>query len=607
MDQPAQATPPAGAPAAQNAMGQNTGGRKRYSTLVEVLLDQGKLTTIQSDDISLEQIRTGKSPDTILEEKGYVSEQDLTEAKSLLYNIPLVDIDTIGASPEALAQVPDGIAKRYNVLPFRLDRANNELQVVMADPLDLQAIEFVERKTGLRMRPSIAPVSDIQRAIAERYAQSLSSEVSQALKDTSSFTGKKVFVAGETDKAIASGEVVREAPIAKIVETVLSFALKSRASDVHIEPMEERTRIRYRIDGILQEKLVLPKSVHEGVVSRIKILSDLKIDEKRLPQDGRFTFRSGEEEVDLRVSTLPTVHGEKVVMRLLQKSDDMPSLNELGMVGLAYDRVQEAIRIPHGIVLVTGPTGSGKTTTLYSILNKINSPKVNIMTLEDPVEYQLEGINQVQVNPQAGLTFASGLRSFLRQDPNIIMVGEIRDEETAELAIQASLTGHLVFSTVHTNSAAGALPRLIDMKAEPFLLASSITLVMAQRVVRKLNPDVAEEYVPPAEVLQDIKETLGPVFEQYLQKKNITEADVRLSRARADRPTNASEYHGRIGIFEVLPVTKEISNMILQQKSAAEIEIAAAQSGMLLMKQDGYIKAMEGVTTLEEVLRVAQT
>lgn len=608
MDQPAPASQPAaGLPNQSPATASVDSVRKRYSSLVEVLLDQGKLTPIQSDDISLEQIRTGKSPDTILEEKNYVSEQDLTSAKATLYNIPEVDIDQIGASPEALAQIPDGIARQYSMLPFRLDRANNELSVVMADPLDLQALEFVERKTGLRIKPHIAPHSEIQRAIAERYAQSLSSEVSQALQDTSTITGKKVLVAGETDQAIASGEVVREAPIAKIVETILSFALKSRASDVHIEALEERTRIRYRIDGILQEKLVLPKSVHEAVVSRIKILSDLKIDEKRLPQDGRFTFRSGDQEVDLRISTLPTVHGEKVVMRLLQKSSNIPSLNDLGLVGLAYERVQEAIRIPHGIVLVTGPTGSGKTTTLYSILNKINSPKVNIMTLEDPVEYQQEGINQVQVNPQAGLTFASGLRSFLRQDPNIIMVGEIRDEETAELAIQASLTGHLVFSTVHTNSAAGALPRLIDMKAEPFLLASSMTLVMAQRVVRRLNEEFKEEYQPPQEVMQDIKQTLGPIFQQYLQKKGITEADVRLSRAREDRPNNASEYHGRIGIFEVLPVTKEVSAMILQQKSAAEIEQAAVKGGMMLMKQDGYIKALEGITTLEEVLRVAQT
>lgn len=580
---------------------------KRYSTLVEVLLDQGKLTQIQSDDIALEQIRTGKNPDIILEEKRWINEYDLAKAKSLLYAIPYIDIQTVGASPEALAKISDGTAKMYTLLPFALDRANNELSIVMANPLDLAAVEFVERKTGMRLQTFIGAASDIQRAIAERYSQSLSSEVSQALKDSNITGNKKVLVAGAMDSAIASGEVVREAPIAKIVETVLSFALKARASDIHIEPLEERTRIRYRIDGILQEKLVLPKNVHDGVISRIKILSDLKIDEKRLPQDGRFTFRMADEEVDLRISTLPTVHGEKVVMRLLQKSSNMPSLSDLGMRGAGYDQVQSAIGIPHGIILVTGPTGSGKTTTLYSILNRINKPEVNMVTLEDPVEYQIEGINQVQINTQAGLTFASGLRAFLRQDPNIIMVGEIRDQETAELAIQASLTGHLVFSTIHTNSAAGALPRLLDMQAEPFLLASSMTLVMAQRVVRKLNQNVVEQYVPPKEVLQDIKETLGAHFEAYLKEHNMTEADVRLSRGRADRPSTELEYHGRVGIFEVLPVTKHISQMILQRKSAADIEDTACADGMLLMKQDGYLKALEGITTIEEVLRVAQT
>ena len=579
---------------------------RRYVSLADVLVDQGKLSQIQADDISLEQIRSGKNPDIILEEKHFVDDASLAEAKSILYGIPLVAIDAVGASPEALTQVSDGTAKMYTLLPFALDRANGELSVVMANPLDLDAIEFIQRKTGLRVKPHIAPAGDIQRAIAERYAQSLSTEVTAALKDSGPAFGKKVLVAGAADANLAPGEVVREAPIAKIVETVLSFALRARASDIHIEPMDDKTRIRYRIDGILQEKLVLPKTVHEAVISRIKILSDLKIDEKRIPQDGRFTFRMGEEEVDLRVSTLPTVHGEKVVMRLLQKSGNVPSLNDLGLRGLGLRQLEASIHVPHGIILVTGPTGSGKTTTLYSALHLINAPGVNIVTLEDPVEYQVEGVNQVQINPQAGLTFASGLRAFLRQDPNIIMVGEIRDEETAELAIQASLTGHLVFSTVHTNSASGALPRLLDMKAEPFLLASSMTLVLAQRVLRKLNPDIREAYTPPPEVIEDIKTTLGPHFTQYLAQNKISEADVKLYRGSANRGPTDDEYHGRIGIFEVLPVTEKISRMILEHKSAADIEKVAQEDGMMLMKQDGYLKALEGVTTIEEVLRVAQ-
>jgi len=577
-----------------------------YTSLVDVLVSQGKLTSSQADDIALEQVRSNKDPNQILEERRFVSETDLTQAKSIFYHVPYADLSTIGASPEALAQVSDGIAKMYQMLPFALDRASGELSIAMADPLDLSAIEFVERKSGLKIKPYIAPPSEIEKSIAERYAQSLSSEVSAALKESSVVNQANVLVAGQTDQQISAGEVVRDAPIAKIVETVLTFALKSNASDIHIEAMEDKTRVRYRIDGILQEKLVLPKSMHEAVVSRIKILSNLKIDEKRQPQDGRFTFRLGEEEVDLRVSTLPTVHGEKVVMRLLKKSENVPTLTDLGMRGSALNHVQNAIQIPHGIILVTGPTGSGKTTTLYSVLDKINRPEVNIVTLEDPVEYQMEGINQVQVNPQAGLTFASGLRSFLRQDPNIIMVGEIRDEETANLAIQASLTGHLVFSTIHTNSAAGALPRLLDMNVEPFLLASSMTLAMGQRVPRKINPEMVEDYHPDEAVIADIEKVLGPFFKKYLEENKLTRDTVTLKRKRSDLPPNQSEYRGRTGVFEVLPINDHISKMILEKKSAAEIEKAAMEEGMLLMKQDGYLKALEGITTLEEVLRVAQ-
>jgi type IV pilus assembly protein PilB len=410
-----------------------------------------------------------------------------------------------------------------------------------------------------------------------------------------------------TDLSKLSGEVIRDAPITKIVETFLGFAMKARASDIHIEPQEERTRVRYRIDGILYEKLVLPKSVHDAVISRIKILSNLKIDEKRVPQDGRFTFVSDGEEVDLRVSTLPTVHGEKVVMRLLKKNSLIPSLEDLGMRGFALKNLEKAIHVPHGIVLVTGPTGSGKTTTLYSVLHMINTPKVNIMTLEDPVEYQMQGVNQVQINPQAGLTFASGLRSFLRQDPNIIMVGEIRDTETAELAIQASLTGHLVFSTLHTNSAAGALPRIMDMGAEPFLVISSMTLVMAQRVVRRLNDPYKEEYQPPPAVVEDIKKVLGQSYLDWCKQKGKDPDQVTLYRARADRPNTEGEYKGRIGVYEVMPMNEEIGRLVLDRAPASELEKIAVKEGMLFMKHDGYFKALEGMTTIEEVLRVAQT
>lgn len=575
------------------------------TSVAQILLDQGLLTQQQYDDLSLEHINTNKSIETLIEEKNIVNEEALTQAKSKSYNVPYVKLSETGIAPQALAAIPESVARRYNLIPYALNEADGTVSVAMVNPLDLLAIDFVTKKTGKKILISIGSAYEVGRAISERYAQSLSSEVSAALKETDQ--GQTLVATGVAiDISQAnSNEIIREAPIAKIVETILAFAMKSRASDVHIEPLESRTRVRYRIDGILSEKLVLPKSVHPALVSRIKILADLKIDEKRVPQDGRFTFRAKDEEVDLRISTLPTVHGEKIVMRLLKKSGAIPTLSDLGLRGTALTRLETAANVPHGIVLVTGPTGSGKTTTLYSLLHKINTPKVNIMTLEDPVEYQMEGINQVQINPGAGLTFASGLRSFLRQDPNIIMVGEIRDAETAELAVQASLTGHLVFSTLHTNSAAGALPRLLDMGMEPFLLASSITLVMAQRVVRMISAE-KEEYAPPAEVEKDIREVLGPLYDGWVKSKGLEGKPMKLYRGIKSKSNNDSGYEGRVGIFEVVQMNDIIARLVLEHQTASAIEKQAITDGMMLMKQDGYLKALDGITTIEEVLRVAQ-
>jgi type IV pilus assembly protein PilB len=580
-------------------------GTTGSTSVAQILLEQGALTQQQYDDLSLEHINTNKSVETLIEEKNLVNEEALTQAKAKSYNVPYVKLSETGIAPQALTAVPESVARRYNLIPYAISEEEGTLSVAMANPQDLMAIDFVTKKTGKKILISIASAYEVSRAVSERYAQSLSSEVSAALKETDQ--GQTLVATGVAiDISQAnSNEIIREAPIAKIVETILAFAMKSRASDVHIEPLESRTRVRYRIDGILSEKLVLPKSVHPALVSRIKILADLKIDEKRVPQDGRFTFRTKDEEVDLRISTLPTVHGEKIVMRLLKKSGAIPTLSDLGLRGSALTRLETAANVPHGIVLVTGPTGSGKTTTLYSLLHKINSPKVNIMTLEDPVEYQMEGINQVQINPGAGLTFASGLRSFLRQDPNIIMVGEIRDSETAELAVQASLTGHLVFSTLHTNSAAGALPRLLDMGMEPFLLASSITLVMAQRVVRMISAE-KEEYAPPAEVEKDIKEVLGPLYDGWVKSKGLEGKPMKLYRGIKSKSNNDSGYEGRVGIFEVVQMNDIIARLVLEHQTASAIEKQAITDGMMLMKQDGYLKALDGITTIEEVLRVAQ-
>lgn len=563
----------------------------------DILKDQGKLSDDQYSQARLEAINTGRPIEDILVERKAVSADDVMRARSQLLGIPFIDLSGKAIPSDVLGMVPEPVARRYVLVPFEYDKERNTLSVAMVDPLDLQVIEFLERKSGSKINPFFATSNDITTAIEGQYAKSLTTEVSEALTEENQSHGR--VEAEESIRDLGKVEdIIREAPVAKIVNTILEYALKSRASDVHIEPLEDKTRVRYRIDGILQERLVLPKRVHDAIVSRIKILSDLKIDERRLPQDGRFTFKLADQEVDLRVSTLPTTHGEKVVMRLLRKSGGVPTLQELGLRGNALKAVEAEITKPHGIFLISGPTGSGKTTTLYSILTKINTPKVNIVTLEDPVEYAMGGVNQVQVNQLAGLTFASGLRSFLRQDPNIIMVGEIRDRETTELAIQAALTGHLVFSTIHTNSASGALPRLLDLGAETFLLASSMSCVMAQRVVRKICEHCKEAYDPPAAAIKQIEDTLGKLMPE---KK-----DFKLYKGKGCEQCGDSGYQGRIGIYEVLQVTDKIGRLILERASGQDIEKeATTNNGMVLMVQDGFLKALDGITTIEEVLRVA--
>jgi type IV pilus assembly protein PilB len=561
-------------------------------TLVDILVSRGVLDAERGKQVKLAEIQTGNLQEEIIKSQKLVDETALTKAKAELYNVPYLDLSVVPVSPEALSTLPQEVAARFKAFPVSVDVAGKQMVLAMSDPLDLSAIEFVEQKTGYTVKPHASEPSRIETMISTGYSTSLAKEVSEALKEVSSGDRIKTLDVRQTG-------LIREEKVAEIVTHILSFAMKARASDVHIEPQEKATRVRYRIDGILQEKLTTPRELHDALVSRIKILSGMKIDEKRVPQDGRFNFRSEAEEIDLRVSTLPTAWGEKVVMRLLKKSGGVPELTDLGLRGRALKNLQEAILRPHGIILITGPTGSGKTTTLYSIIQKINTQKVNIVTLEDPIEYKISGVNQVQVNVGAGLTFASGLKAFLRQDPNIVLVGEIRDQETADLAIQASLTGHLVFSTLHTNDASGALPRLLDMGAEPFLLASSITAIVAQRVVRQIHETCKVQYTPDPKALEEMKSVLGPLW-----PKDKTQ--IKLYKGEGDKECNNSGYYGRVGVFEVLPISEKIARIILERGTSSQIDKQAREEGMISMKQDGYLKVLEGITTLEEVLRVAQ-
>lgn len=564
------------------------------NTLEDILFKMGFLTADQLSAVKLESINSGQPVDKIIVQHNLVPVDKIAQAKAQLLNVPFIKIEGKAISADVLNLIPEPAAKRYIIIPF--EKRGDELWVAMSDPLDIQIIQFIEKRSGKRIKPFLAIAEDILKAIADQYSQNLTSEVNSALREVA-----EVKPQGE----VAEGpEILREAPVANIINQLLEYAIKTRASDIHIEPQEDRTRVRYRIDGILQEKILLPRGVHDALVSRIKILSVLKIDEKRLPQDGRFTYLYGPNEIDLRVSTVPTVFGEKVVMRLLPKSSGAPTLLELGLRGVSLKSLENQLLRTHGIILICGPTGSGKTTTLYSILSKISTTKVNVVTVEDPVEYQIPGVNQIQVNPQVGLTFASALRSFLRQDPNIIMVGEVRDTETAELAIQAALTGHQVFSTLHTNTAAGAPPRLLDMGVEPFLLTSSLNAIVAQRVIRKICPKCRVEFNAPVEVVENIKSVLGKLLPTSTNQQG--QIVVRLYKGQGCNFCAHTGYLGRMGIFEVLVISDTIAKLILEHASSSSIEKSAISEGMITMKQDGYLKVLEGITTMEEVLRVAQ-
>jgi type IV pilus assembly protein PilB len=567
---------------------QNT--QAQEDSLEGILSKQGLLTPDQVSAVKLESINSGQLVENIIIQHSLLPPEKIIQAKAQLMNVPYVRLESRAISTDVLNLIPEPVARRYLLIPF--EKQNDVLFIAMADPLDIQVIQFLEKKSGMRVKAFLGLSQDILKAVNDQYAQNLTAEVTSALKEVASSSPIQLGEEGP--------QVIREAPVTNIINQLLEYAVKVRASDVHIEPQEDKTRVRYRIDGVLAEKIILPKGVHDALVSRVKILSVLKIDEKRLPQDGRFTFKFSKYVIDLRVSTIPTIFGEKVVLRLLPKSTAAPTLIELGLRGISLKNVEVQLLRPHGIIIICGPTGSGKTTTLYSVLTKVSTTKVNILTIEDPVEYQIPGVNQVQVNPTIGLTFASALRSFLRQDPNIIMVGEIRDTETAELAVQAALTGHQVFSTVHTNSAAGTAPRLLDMGVEPFLLSSALNAIVGQRVVRKICNFCRITYNPPPEIVGNIKSTLNKLI------PNKIDENFKLYKGKGCQKCANTGYLGRVGIFEVLVVGQDIAKLILESATIQEIEKAAGVDGMITMKQDGYLKAIEGVTSLEEVLRVAQ-
>ncbi|MCX6763550.1 MAG: GspE/PulE family protein, partial [Candidatus Moranbacteria bacterium] len=495
-------------------------------------------------------------------------------------------------------------AKKYKIVAF--EKGNTDLKVAMVNPEDLQTVDFIRKKTGLKIIPCLTSEESIA-AVLKHYEKSLKAEFGDIIDKSSS-----EIIQGEAKEDLE--KIAQGLPIIRIVDTLIKHAVLQEASDIHIEPDEKEVRVRYRIDGILHDAMTLPKQVKDGIVARIKVLSNLKLDEHRVPQDGRFKIDKDGKKLSFRVSILPIFDGEKIVMRILDESSKGLTLEQVGLYGRDLEVIHQQIKKPNGMVLITGPTGSGKTTTIYTVLDILNTPGVNISTIEDPIEYRMPRINQTQVYPKVGLTFATGLRALLRQDPNIIMVGEIRDEETMKIAIHSAMTGHLVLSTLHTNSAAGALPRLLDMGAEPFLVASTLNVVAAQRLVRKLCVDCREEYKLDDTALKALEasynmEFLLEVIKQRAGMKIDAGAgwkDITLYRPVGCEQCSKTGYHGRIGIFEVLEMNDEIGKMITQKATAEEIENKAREHGMTTMMEDGFIKAAQGATSIEEVVRVTK-
>lgn len=571
-------------------------------SLTDQLFEKGIITIEQANSINEQAQSTGKSIQEIVLSGLFIDQSNLIQAKSVIYKIPYIDLSKTTIDVAVLQKVRSDIAQKYKAIAF--EEAADHLKIAMVDPLDVQATNFISTVVGKRVEAYFADPGLIQKFLDTKYGAQVGSEVTKALEDVNE--NNIVDVSGNLEKAEKMQGDISSAPVARIVNTILEYAVRMKASDIHIEPRESKMVVRNRIHGVLSEKLVLPLKLAPSVVSRIKILANLKIDEHRVPQDGRFQIKVDEGLIDLRVSILPASYGEKVVIRILEKGGGAITIDRTGLRGRNLEEFMKAIKRTMGIILVTGPTGSGKTVTLASCLKILNTESVNILTLEDPVEIRIDGVNQVQVNPEVGLTFAKGLRSFLRQDPNIIMIGEIRDSETAELAVQAALTGHLVLATLHTNSAATAMPRLIDMGVEPFLLASTINIAAAQRLIRRVCDNCKKQYAANPEEIEIIRKVLGSVkgfnFDHLLAKYN---GRYPLYKGVGCDACNNTGYKGRIGIFEVMTITDKIRSMIISHEAAQDIEkVALTEENMTTMLQDGFFKVLEGMTTIEEIFRV---
>lgn len=571
--------------------------------MISLLISEGLVAEDVLKDVQAEAMAESKPLMVLLTEKDIVDNELLTHAIAQVSGVPYVNLSNTIIDQAVLGLLPGDIAERFMAVP--LAEVQNRLAVAMIDANNVQAVDYLANRIQRPLKVFMASEEGV-RHVLDQYRTDLSSvdEAAQA---------SQVEASQESSKDVKT--IVQDSPISKALSTILEYAVKSRASDIHIEPLEKALKIRCRVDGVLREVMQLPKSIEPALVSRIKILSNLKIDEHRIPQDGQFAVHVANKEVDLRIAISPVVWGEQVVIRLLDKTGNSFDLEEMGYAGRALRAIRKGVKRPNGMILTSGPTGSGKSTSLYALIKEIKDDTVNIVTLEDPVEYKMDGVNQIQVNADVGLTFANGLRSILRQDPDVVMVGEIRDSETANLAVQAALTGHLVFSTLHTNSAAGVLPRLLDMGIEPFLIASTVNTIIGQRLVRRVAAKRDAYQSNPIET-QNIAATIGHLLPKTAAdvvaiSEDLGYKDLPLGGQNAytlvkgkDTPQSPRGYSGRAGLYEVMDITEEIQNLIVARSTSAEIQRMAISQGMVTMRQDGYLKSLQGLTTLEEVNRV---